>query len=255
MQFLSYHLLTDRTVLGACILPATLFMSFYLWDSYFFSFLQVVNGLSVTPATYINSIFSVGGCLWSIAIGLYIRATGRYKAPALYFAMPLTILGVVGMLLFRRPDVWLGWIIMCQILIAVAGGSFVICEQIAAMAAVSHQHIAVVLAIETMFSSIGAAVGHSMAAAIWTGEFPKKLAEYLPPESRDDLKAIYGDLKVQLSYPMSSPTRIAIARAYADAQKTMLVVSTAVLFIGLVAIIVWRDVNVKNIKQVKGVVI
>lgn len=255
MQFLPYHLLTDRTVLGASILPASLFMSFYLWDSYFFSFLQVVNGLAVTPATYINSIFTVGGCLWSVAVGLFIRATGRYKAPALYFGMPLTFLGVASMLLFRRPEVWLGWLILCQILIAVAGGSFVICEQIAAMAAVSHQHIAVVLAIEAMFTSIGAAMGQSLAAAIWTGEFPKKLAEYLPPESRGDLKAIYGDIRVQLSYPMGSPTRMAIARAYADAQKLMLVASTAVLVIGLVAIMAWRDVNVKHIKQVKGIVI
>src|SRR5690606_9034971 len=37
--FIPYELLTDRTVLGACILAATLFVSFYIWNSYFFSFL------------------------------------------------------------------------------------------------------------------------------------------------------------------------------------------------------------------------
>ena len=49
--FVPYNLLTDRTVLGANILAAVLFLEFYLWDSYFSSFLQVVNGLSITEAS------------------------------------------------------------------------------------------------------------------------------------------------------------------------------------------------------------
>jgi MFS family permease len=49
--FVPYNLLTDRTVLGANILAAVLFLEFYLWDSYFSSFLQVVNGLSITDAS------------------------------------------------------------------------------------------------------------------------------------------------------------------------------------------------------------
>ena len=49
--FIPYNLLTDRMVLGANILAATLFLEFYLWDNYFSSFLQVVNGLSITEAS------------------------------------------------------------------------------------------------------------------------------------------------------------------------------------------------------------
>lgn len=49
--FIPYELLTDRTVLGANILAATLFVEFYLWDNYFSSFLQVVNGLTITEAS------------------------------------------------------------------------------------------------------------------------------------------------------------------------------------------------------------
>ena len=49
--FVPYQLLTDRTVLGANILAASLFIEFYLWDSYFSSFLQVVNGLTISEAS------------------------------------------------------------------------------------------------------------------------------------------------------------------------------------------------------------
>lgn len=39
VTFMPYKLLTDRTVLGACILSGVLFISFYVWDSCRFSLL------------------------------------------------------------------------------------------------------------------------------------------------------------------------------------------------------------------------
>ena len=53
VTFIPYSLLLDRTAFGTCILSATLFVSFYCWNSYFRSFLQVVNGPSVTDASYV----------------------------------------------------------------------------------------------------------------------------------------------------------------------------------------------------------
>ena len=144
---------------------------------------------------------------------------------------------------------------MCQIFIALAGGAIVITEQLAAMAATSHQYVAVVLAVEGMFSSIGGAIGSTVAAAMWTGIFPKRLRRYLPEATRGDYLSIYEDITVQLSYPVGSPTRDAINRAYGDSQKWMLVASTAVLVIAIGAVLMWRDINVKNYKQVKGRVI
>lgn len=253
--FIPFELLTDRTVLGACCLSGSLFVSFYIWDSYFSSFLQVVNNLSVTHASYVVNIYSIGSCFWSIIVGILVRWTGRFKWLALFFGVPLTILGVGLMIHFRQPDVNIGYIIMCQIFIAFAGGTCVICEEMAVMAATSHQYVAVVLAVEYMFSSIGGAIGSTIAAAIWTGVFPQKLGEYLPPESQANLTSIYGDLTVQLSYPVGSPTRIAIAKAYGEAQKYMLTAATAVLAISLVSVAFWRDIKVKDFKQVKGNVI
>ncbi|KAJ1674254.1 MFS siderochrome iron transporter 1, partial [Spiromyces aspiralis] len=127
--------------------------------------------------------------------------------------------------------------------------------QLAAMAAVGHQYVTMVLAMEAMFSSIGGAIGQAIAAAIWTGAFPEKLARYLPAEEQGNLTNIYGALAVQLSYPMGSPTRHAIAQAYGATQRLMLITATAILAVGVVSIFLWRDINVKHIKQVKGTVI
>ncbi|KAH6873805.1 major facilitator superfamily domain-containing protein [Thelonectria olida] len=255
ITFIPYSLLLDRTVMGACVLAATLFISYYCWFSYFTSFLQVVNNLSVTDASYVSQTYTIGSCFASILVGLLIRYTGRFKPVCLYFGIPMSIFGMGLMINFRQPDVNIGYIVMCQIFIAFAGGTIIICDGIAVMAAASHQHIAVVIAVEAMFSEIGGAIGLSVAAAIWTGVFPVKLAEYLPASELPSLLDIYTQLPVQLSYPVGSPARIAIQHAYADAQKMMLIAGTAIWAVGLVATFFWRDINVKNIKQVKGHVI
>ncbi|KAJ6440807.1 siderophore iron transporter [Purpureocillium lavendulum] len=255
VRFIPYSLLMDRTVFGACLLACATFISYYIWDSYFNSFLQVVNGLSVTQASYVGQVYSVGTCLWSLVVGIMIRKTGRFKWIAMYFGVPLLIIGVGLMIRFRQPNVNVGWLVMCQALIAIAGGTIVICEQTAAMAAASHQFVAVVLAVESMFAALGAAIGLTVAAAIWQATFPRKLREYLPESELKNLDKIYGQLEVQLSYPLGSPARIAIQKAYGDGQKMMLLGGTSVLVLAVVAVAMWRDINVKNIQQVRGNVI
>ena len=252
VTFIPYSLLLNRTVFGACILSATLFISYYCWSSYFSSFLQVVNGLSVTDASYVVQTYTVGTVLCSLAVGLLIHFTGRYKPVCLYFGIPLSILGLGLMINFRRPDGDIGYIVMCQIFISFAAGTIIICDEIAIMAAASHQHIAVVLAILGVFGNIGGAIGLTVSAAIWQDVFPKKLAEYLPASELPNLLTIYEDITTQLSYAVGSSGRIAIQHAYGDAQKMILIAGTAIWAVGVVAVISWRDISVIGIRQTKG---
>ncbi len=252
VTFIPYSLLLDRTVFGACILSATLFISFFCWNSYFSSFLQVVNDLSVTHASYVVQAYTVGSVVSSLAVGLLIHYTGRYKPVCLYFGIPLSILGLGLMINFRRPDGNVGYIVMCQIFVSFAAGTIIICDEIAIMAAASHQHIAVVLAVLGMFGTIGGAIGLTVAAAIWQNILPKKLAEYLPVSELPNLPSIYEDITMQLSYAVGSPARIAIQHAYGDAQMMMLIAGTAVWAVGIVAVVMWRDIRVIDIKQTKG---
>lgn len=255
VRFLPYELLTDRTVVGACALAAVSFIGFYIWNSYFRSFLQVVNGLSVAQASYVGSIYSIGSCFSAVFVGILIRQTGRYKRISLYFGAPVIVLGVGLMLNLLQPDAHIGYIILCQILIACAGGTLVIAQQTAAMAAASHQFLAVVLAVDSLFSAIGAAIGLTVSATIWQSVFPQKLRDYLPESAMKNFTEIYGQLDVQLSYPTGTPTRMAIQRAYGDGQRAMLASGTAVLVLSFVAVALWRDVNIKHVEQVRGNVI
>jgi hypothetical protein len=111
-----------------------------------------------------------------------------------------------------------------------------------------------VFAVEGMFANVGGAIGSTVAEAIWTGTFEEKLERYLPEEAKGNISSIYGDLTTQLSYESGSPTRDGIIRAYEESQKLMLVASTVVLGLAVVSVTVWRDIKVKDFKQVKGMV-
>jgi len=142
---------------------------------------------------------------------------------------------------------------MTQIFVAFAGGSIVICGEMAMMAPSDHQHIAVIIAILDLFGSIGSAAGGTVATAVWTGVFPQRLARYLPSDVA--VSEIYGSIVAQMSYPEGSPARNAINRAYGDSQRYMLITSVCLLGGALISVALWRDINVKATKQVKGIVV
>ncbi|KAE8147774.1 major facilitator superfamily domain-containing protein [Aspergillus avenaceus] len=252
VTFIPWSLLLDRTVFFTYTMAASLYFAWYLWDTYFYSMLVIVFNQTVTQATYITNIYSVGSCFWAVLMGILIRYNGRLKWQALYFGVPMTMLGVGLMIKFREPGVNIGYLVMCQIFIAFGGGTLVICEQMTVMAVSSQQHIPAVLAMEGMFISIGNAVGTTIATALWTGVFPVKLAKYLPAEAQPNLANIYGDLTVQASYPVGSAARDAINRSYSETQRYMLITATCLTLVTWASVAMWRDVNVKNIQQVKG---
>lgn len=141
---------------------------------------------------------------------------------------------------------------MCQILSAFAGGTLVMCEQLAAMAAVPHNEVAAVLALEGMFTSIGGSIGQSISGAIWTNMMPQKMLEYLPESEKANAAAIYGSLPMQLAFPVGSPARDAIIAAYGYVQRRMLIAGVAFMPVALGCVLLWRDINVKKLQQTKG---
>lgn len=250
--FIPYSLLMDRTVLSACLMFMTYFWANSIWGSYFGSMLQAVWNESVSNASYISSVRRVAQCLFGILVGVLARWTGRFKWINLTMGVPLGMLAVGLMMHFRTTDSHVALVAMCQIFAGWAGASVVLTGELALMAPSNHQHIAVIVAVMNLFCSIGSACGGTVAAAVWTGVFPGRLERYLPEGT--DIASIYADLNVQISYPMGSPERIGIQRSYADAQRLMLGVSLGLLGASLIAVLLWRNLNLKDHKQTKGMV-
>ncbi|KAL4739927.1 major facilitator superfamily domain-containing protein [Aspergillus similis] len=243
--FIPYHLLVDRTVVGACLLDITYQVSYYCWTSYFTSFLQVVYNTSLTQAGYISAIFDLMDPVWLIGCGFLIRITGRFKW-ILMWAAPLYLLASGLMIYFRTPGHSVGYMCMCQIFLAVGGGTMILIEQVAVLAASRHEDYAAMLALLSTFGNIGSAVGSSVSGAIWTNTLPQRLREYLPAETRHLWSEIYDSLDTQLSYPVGSPTRIAIQNAYASSQRNMMITGTAIMALSLVWVMIMRNIVVQD---------
>lgn len=251
--FIPFRLVADRTVFFGGMMFVFNFAASSIWGGYFYSMLQVVWNLDVTAASYISSIFRVGQCLFAIGVGIAVRCSGRFKWLAVYVGMPLNMLAIGLMIHFRRPSQDIGFIALAQIFVAFSGGTTVICGELAMMAPSDQQHLAVILAILNLFGSIGSAIGSTIATTIWTSTFYEKLVQYMPPES--DVPTIYGSLTQQLAYEEGGPERGAINRAYVETQRLMLITSICFVSVAYICVFLWRDIEVKHLKQVKGRVV
>ncbi|KAK6531922.1 hypothetical protein TWF694_003086 [Orbilia ellipsospora] len=253
VSFIPWKFLRDRTSLGACILSLTLFLSNACWGAYFSSILQVTNGLDITHASYVVQTYTVANFIFTIFAGAVISYTGRYKPITLWLAIPFEILGAGLMIYFRQPTPNVGYIVMSQMFIAFGSGIIMITAEIAVLAICEkQQYFAVDLAVLSLFSNIGNAIGFTVSAAIWQNILHKKLGLYLPVDDLSNLDIIYGDIVTQLSFPVGSPTRMAIQHAYGDTQMYLFTAATAVWVIGFVSAAVWRNIDVTSIKQTKG---
>ena len=253
--FIPFELILDRTILGACGLSASTFISFYCWDAYYHSYVQVVHNQSIKNAGYIYNIYSIGSCFFAVLVGLFIKYTMRFKYLALCFGLPLYVMATGLMIHFRQSHVDIGYVVMCQLFIAFAGGTLVICEQLAVMAVSKHQNVAAVLALLGLCSSIGGGIGAAVSGAIWTSVLPRELNNRLPEAIRDQYLYIYSSLPVQLSYAWGTPEREAIIDAYGATQRLMVIAATAVMAFSFLWVSLWKNIRLEDVKNTKGLVL
>ncbi|CVK95610.1 related to major facilitator MirA [Fusarium mangiferae] len=251
--FLRFELLTSRTVIGVCLLDFVYMIAYYCWNSYFTSFLQVVNNLQPSTAGYVNNTFEIVSGVLLFIVGYAMHKTGRFKW-ILCVGIPLYMFSQGLMIYFRRPGQSIGYLIMCEVFISIAGATFILCMQVGVLAAVEHQYVATALATLSVTGNIGSAVGSTISATIWTNTFYKKLAEYLPESAQADLDAIYESLDSQLLYEMGSPERLAIQKAYGYGQARMLAAGTGIMAVALISLFLIKNYDLRKIKQTKGTV-
>ncbi|GAB1217887.1 hypothetical protein ATERTT37_007130 [Aspergillus terreus] len=227
-------------------------IGYYAWELYFYNFCMVVYQLSIGMTGYVGQIYNVGSCFWSAIFGLIVYATRQFKYTCLGFGLPLVLLGAGLMIHFRTADGSIGYIVMCQIFIAFGGGTLVIGQDMAVMAASDRGGIPMMLSMIGLSSSLGGAIGYAVSAAIYSNTFPSALRQALPAESKSDYLKIYrGGYTAQLEYPAGSAVRLAINEAYGEYMKYACITATCVMALGIPAIAVWRNFRVDK-KQNKG---
>ncbi|KAJ6133472.1 major facilitator superfamily domain-containing protein [Penicillium samsonianum] len=251
MPFIPYHLLVSRTIVGTCLLNFTYIIAASCWGTYFTSFLQVVYNVTLMQAGYITAIANLISPLWLIGVGWLVHITGRFKW-LLLCAIPIYMLAIGLMIYFRTPGHSIGYMCMCEVFLGFGTGTIIALEQTAVLAASEHDNYASTLALLGLSGSIGGAIGNSISGAIWTNTLPNKLQELLPDETKPRWNEIYESLPVQLSFETGSTTRIAIERAYAIAQRNMLVAGISIMAVTVVWVLLIKDIRLKERNDTKG---
>ncbi|KAJ5131933.1 Major facilitator coppper-regulated transporter crmC [Penicillium atrosanguineum] len=253
--FIRWELFKKRTVLGACILAAIIFFNYYTWDQYFYYYVQVVYNLDTSKTGYMTQIYGVGSTVWAVLFGIWIRQTKYFKNVCLFFGAPLLLLGAALMIHFRGSQSDIQYLVMCQIFIAFGGGTLVIGDEMAVMAAADRDGVPLMIAMISLSSSVGGAIGYAVASAIYANTFPQALLRALPESTKEDYATIYaGGSAAQLVYPPGSETRNAINYAWAYSQKYECITAACLVILAFPAIAMWKNYNVDR-KQVKGTVI
>jgi hypothetical protein len=122
--WLPWHFLTDRSMVGICALNTVYQISYYTWNLYFQSFLQVVFDISIVEAGYINNTFSVVSGVLLFIVGYAIRRTGLYRR-LFYIAVPLYTFTLGLKIHFRQPNGNIGYVIMCETFISIGGAGLI----------------------------------------------------------------------------------------------------------------------------------
>ncbi|KAJ5645845.1 hypothetical protein N7490_002217 [Penicillium lividum] len=244
--FIKWELFKKRTVVGACILSAVIFLNYFTWDQYFYHYIQVVYNLDAAKTGYMTQIYGVGSTILAVLFGVVIRQTRHFKNLCLSFGVPLFVLGAALMIHFRGSQSNIGYLVMCQIFIAFGGGTLVIADR---------DGVPLMIAIISLASSFGEAIGYAIAVAIYSNTFPQALLSALPDSTKADCETFYlGGSATQLLYPPGSETRIAINYAWAYSQKYLCITAAAMAVLAFPVVAIWKNYDVDK-KQVKGTVI
>jgi hypothetical protein len=164
----------------------------------------------------------------------------------------------MGLLIrYRQEGVSTGTLVGCQIAVGIGGGMLNVPAQLGVQASASHRNVAAATAVFLTILEIGGAVGAAISGAVWTNTIPKKLAKYLPPDIADQAHLIYGNITLaSTGWPMGSPERIAINRAYQETMTTLLTIAVCVCAPLIPLSLVMKNYRLDRMDQkVKGVVV
>ncbi|KAJ7158890.1 hypothetical protein C8R46DRAFT_1165174 [Mycena filopes] len=184
----------------------------YVTLTYFSSYVYVVKDWSLTNYTYFNNILTVGLCGFSVVGGLIQRYTHRYKWLQLS-GLCIRVIGQGLIFLASNGNKSDAVLVMSQILTSMGGAFSVIGSQVATQASVPHQDMALVIALLSLWTSVGGGIGSAIAAAIWNAKLPANLEKYLGDTlNSTEIADIYGSILVAR---MAEPRELVI-KAYDD---------------------------------------
>ncbi|WVQ77958.1 hypothetical protein IAT38_000038 [Cryptococcus sp. DSM 104549] len=221
----------NRTFLCCIAIDFFYYFSGYLSDAYWSSWLYVVYDYNDKDYTYILNILTVGLCFFSACCGLIQRYTHRYKYLQIS-GLGFRIIGMGLNFLAVNGNSSNAVIVASRVMISLGGGISVTSSQVATQGSVPHQDMALAVAILSLWTSVGGAIGSAIAASVWNRRVPAALEKYLgATHNSTELADIFGSIVVA----RTTEPRDAIKMAYNEAIHPLFLAALLTSMVSLIA--------------------
>ncbi|TYJ52549.1 hypothetical protein B9479_006838 [Cryptococcus floricola] len=220
----------NRTFICCVLIDWNYYFSGYLSDAYWSSWLWVAMDYDSKGYTYMQNILTVGLCLFGACAGLVQRYTHRFK----YLQLTGLAIRVIGMglgFMAVNGHMTNAVVVSSRVLISLGGGISVVSSQVAVQGSVPHADMALAMAILSLWTSIGGAIGSAIAAAVWNQRVPHFLSEYVGDVyNATELAEIFGSITVA----RAAEPRALIIEAYNDAIHPLMLAALLTSMLSLI---------------------
>lgn len=227
----------NRTFLMCVGINFFYFMSAYLNDTYWTVWVYVVTDYNDRGYSYLLQTETVALCLFGTIGGLIQLFWGRYKYLQIAGLATRCIGGGITYYQAASGDVTTATLVMGKLLLYAGAGISAVATITASQASVKHKDLALVIALLSLWTSIGGAVGQAAVGAIWTKNLPMYLAEYAPTLSADEIYNIAYD---QYAAHDAEP-RAEVIRAFNASYKDCSLPALIIMFVPLVLSLFMTD--------------
>ncbi|PKK43474.1 hypothetical protein CI102_12522 [Trichoderma harzianum] len=235
----------NRTVVAGCILQFVLYLSFYIWAPYFFSFLIIVNNESSKAATNITAAQTVAIAVIGLLAAFLVRLTTTYKW-VIMLGMTSKLVGAGLMLRYSNARASTVQILFGQLVSGAGTGMISIIAQTAVQAATPRQDVASVTTLYEVAGAIGGAVGNAISGIVWTALLLSRLRANLPATAQSAAVEIQNSFLVASSYLPGSSERIAIDKSYTEVMHVLLIVALALLSVPFIAMFGMENIRLEE---------
>ncbi|KAI0759140.1 drug:h+ antiporter [Trametes elegans] len=216
--------LFNSTVVCAAWIGFFDFLSFYISNTYLYSFILVTKDWPLLHATYFSQTHTVALTVFGIMSGFFLHRFRRYKW-VLVTGLAIRLLGVGIMIHSRGANGSDAEVVWTQLLQGIGGGFAAVCSRVSSQAAVPHVDVAMVTAVVLLWTSIGGSIGTAVSGAIWTNTMPNKLAAHLPALNQTERDKLFGSITSVTTLPFEDATRQGVIAAYGDTMRVLIIVA------------------------------
>ncbi|GMM33709.1 hypothetical protein DASC09_010340 [Saccharomycopsis crataegensis] len=230
------RVLFNRTFICCVIIDFIYQLGGYFPLLYFTSYTMVVLDLSTQDWVYFSNTVTMGLCFFGIVWGIVFRIFHRYKV----FQVVGICIKLIGMGLYVKAGTYaespgIGVLIAGLIITSFGDAANVMGTQIAAQAAVPHQDMAATISVLSLYSSIGAAIGTAITAAIWNSKMPGALLKYVPDATKaTEFFESVSDIHAE---PWGSANRLGAIKAYQEVNHVLFCMGVGVSSIMLIGVV------------------